>query len=182
MLRINPPSIMQILKAAVVAGGLMLAAPAGAQMLTPHEPLDPSKAQSLEFVPLSIESGGKRYDFMVEVADTDRKRMTGLMHRNHLADDRGMLFDFKESRVIHIWMRNTFIPIDLLFIRKDGTVGYTVEHMVPHSEESVGPNAKMYSVLEVSDGTVARLGIKPGDVVHRPVFGNALPAAASQKK
>jgi uncharacterized membrane protein (UPF0127 family) len=149
-----------------------LAGPAVAQFLRPYEPLDPAKAQSLPLEPLSIESGGKRHAFQVEVADTDRERATGLMHRTELAPDRGMLFDFKKLQITRIWMRKTFIPLDLLFMERDGTVAATVEHMVPHAENGVGPERPMLAVLELQDGTIARLGLKVGDVVRHRIFKN----------
>lgn len=146
------------------------AVPVAAQMFRPHEPLNPAKAQSLELVPLTIVSGDKRHQFMVEVADTQQERMTGLMHRTELAADRGMLFDFKATQPIRIWMRNTFIPLDLLFMTKDGTVAFVYEHMIPHDERGVGPREEMYSVLELQDGTIARLGLKAGDKLEHGIF------------
>lgn len=159
--------------AGLVAAALLSGAPAGAQFLRPFEPLDPGKAQSLPLTPLTIQSGTQSHAFQVEVADEDRERATGLMHRTELAADRGMLFDFKRVQSVRIWMRNTFIPLDLLFMRRDGTVAFVHEHMVPHSEESVGPSQPMFAVLEVQDGTIKRLGLKVGDVVRHPIFGNA---------
>lgn len=148
------------------------AIPAEAQFLRPHEPLNPAKAQSLALTPLVIESGGKRHDFQVEVADDDRERATGLMHRTELGPDRGMLFDFKTPREVRIWMRNTFIPLDLVFTGRDGKIAFLHEHMVPHSEASVGPDKPMLAVIEFQDGTIARLGLKVGDQVRHKLFGN----------
>ncbi|MCB2108826.1 MAG: DUF192 domain-containing protein, partial [Rhodobacteraceae bacterium] len=87
-----------------------------AQGLRPHEPLDPAKAQSLPLTPLEIQTqDGTRHKFSVEVADLPQTRAIGLMHRVVLPPDRGMLFDFGESTRVTMWMRNTFIPLDMLF-------------------------------------------------------------------
>lgn len=119
-----------------------------------------------------IESAGKAHRFQVEVADDDRERATGLMHRTELATDRGMLFDFKSPREVRIWMRNTFIPLDLVFTGRDGKIAFLHEHMVPHSEQSVGPSKPMLAVVELQDGTIGRLGLKVGDQLRHAVFGN----------
>src|SRR6185437_6384209 len=90
---------------------------ARAQFLHPHEPLDPRKAQNLPPTPLTIESGGKSYRFTVEVAATEHQREVGIMHRTVLAADHGMLFDLHSESDEHFWMRNPFIPLDMLFIK-----------------------------------------------------------------
>jgi uncharacterized membrane protein (UPF0127 family) len=147
-------------------------APLSAQGLRPHEPLNPAKAQSLPTSPLTIESGGKRHAFTVELASTDSQRDIGLMHRNHLAADRGMLFDFQREQILRFWMRNTFIPLDMIFIRANGEILAIAENTVPHSEKPVGPPRPAQAVLELAGGASAQLGLKPGDVVHHPIFKN----------
>jgi uncharacterized membrane protein (UPF0127 family) len=146
---------------------------ARAQFLRPHEPLDPRKAQSLATSPMTIESGGKTYPFTVEVASTERQRDIGLMHRPTLAPDRGMLFDFHSEQDEHFWMRNTFIPLDMFFIRNSGEIIAVFQNAVPHSESPIGHDQRARAVLEVAGGTAARLGIKPGDIVHHAIFNNA---------
>jgi uncharacterized membrane protein (UPF0127 family) len=150
---------------------------ARAQFLHPHEPLDPRKAQNLPPTPLTIESGGKSYRFTVEVAATEHQREVGLMHRNVLAADHGMLFDFHSESDEHFWMRNTFIPLDMLFIKNSGVILAIFENVQPHSETPVGPNRPVRAVLEVPGGTAARLGLKVGDTVHHAIFTNGLPSA-----
>jgi uncharacterized membrane protein (UPF0127 family) len=150
---------------------------ARAQFLRPHEPLDPRKAQTLPSTPLTIESGGKSYKFAVEVAATEHQREIGLMHRNALAADHGMLFDFHGESDEHFWMRNTFIPLDMLFIKESGVILAIFQNVQPHSETPVGPNRPVRAVLEVPGGTAARLGLKPGDVVHHAIFTKGLPRA-----
>jgi len=155
----------------MVGAVLICASPAEAQFLKPHEPLNPAKAQSLPLSPLSIETTTGVVKFQVEVADDDRERSTGLMHRTELPIDRGMLFDFKSPRPVSFWMRNTFIPLDMLFIARDGTIRFIAENTVPHSEQGVGPgNIPILAVLELQGGASAKLGIKPGDKVRHTIF------------
>ena len=158
--------------------GLLLAvassscAPLSAQGLRPHEPFDPAKAQSLATSRLTIQSGGKSHAFIVELAETDTQRNIGLMHRNVLADDRGMLFDFQSEQPVRFWMRNTFISLDMIFIRSTGEIAAIAENTVPHSDKPVGPQQPVQAVLEVPGGTSARLGLKSGDIVHHRIFRN----------
>jgi len=146
-----------------------------AQPFRPHEPLDPSKAQSLPLTPLSIEVGGKAHHFKVEVAQTDEQQHIGLMHRTELAPNRGMLFPYPEPQVIKFWMRNTFIPLDMLFMRKDGKIVFIAENVQPHDERPVGPEQPVSAELELPAGTVAHLGIKTGDLIHHAFFANVKP-------
>lgn len=169
------------LKACVLALGLALAgpglfpgaAPATAQTLRPHEPFNPAKAQSLATSPLTIEAGGKTLTFTVELASTAREQEIGLMHRNVMAENHGMLFDFHEERRAAFWMRNTFIPLDMVFIRANGEIEAIKDNAVPHSEAPIGPQAPVRAVLELVGGAALKMGIKPGDRVHHAVFGNA---------
>lgn len=146
-----------------------------AQYFQPHEPLNPAKAQSLPTSPLTIEQNGKTFKFTVELADTDKEREIGLMHRNQLAEDRGMLFNFYTEQQLSFWMRNTFIPLDMLFIHKDGKVEFIAQNVQPHDERPVGPRTPVLAVLEVPAGTAARLGLTPGAVVHHAIFKNVTP-------
>lgn len=167
-----------ILRRTLIGLGLLFAitscnfVPLSAQGLRPYEALDPAKAQSLPVSPLSIQSRGKSYSFMVELADTDVQRNIGLMHRNVLSADHGMLFDFHGEQRVSFWMRNTFIPLDMIFIRSSGEIAAIAENTVPHSERPVGPTQPVQAVLEVPGGTAARLGLKAGDVVHHQIFNN----------
>jgi hypothetical protein len=122
---------------------------------------------------LFIETAKGRQRFMVELADTDERRMIGLMHRNSLATDAGMLFDFKTDQPIAMWMRNTRIPLDMLFIARDGRVVNIAERAVPFSEQTIPSSGPVRAVLELAGGTASRLGIKPGDRVVHPMFRNA---------
>lgn len=122
---------------------------------------------------LVIVSGGKHHSFTVEIADTDERRALGLMYRTSLAADAGMLFDFKRDEDVAMWMRNTRIPLDMLFIDRTGRIVNIAERAVPFSEATIPSAAPVRAVLEVNGGTAARLGLKAGDRVIHPIFGNA---------
>lgn len=156
-----------------IAVALLAALPASAQFLRPHEPLNPAKAQSLPLTPLSIQTAKGKVDFQVEVADDDQKRSTGLMHRTELALDRGMIFDFKTPQNVSFWMRNTFIPLDMVFIGADGVIRTITENTIPHNDKGVPSGAIVQGVLELQGGACAKLGIKPGDKVTHAIFKRA---------
>jgi uncharacterized membrane protein (UPF0127 family) len=122
---------------------------------------------------LIIESGAKRHRFAIEVAVNDEQRALGLMHRTQLAADSGMLFDFQSDQVTAMWMRNTRIPLDMLFIAHDGRIVNIAQRTVPFSEASVFSDGPVRAVLELNGGTVSRLGIRPGDRVVHPIFKSA---------
>jgi uncharacterized membrane protein (UPF0127 family) len=115
---------------------------------------------------LAIVSGGKRHDFTVELALTDRQQEQGLMFRRSLAPDAGMLFDYVTPTRITMWMRNTFIPLDMIFIGADGKVVDIAERAVPQSETIIPSKVPARAVLELNGGTAHRLGIKVGDPVE----------------
>ena len=116
-------------------------------------------------MPLTIHSGGKIHRFTVEVARTAEEQRVGLMNRRQLAPDRGMVFPFAEQRVASFWMRNTLIPLDMIFIRADGTITNIEANTVPLSEEPVMSYEPVTAVLEIPGGRSAELGIKAGDTV-----------------
>lgn len=153
---------------------ILIAVPAEAQFLRPHEPFDSTKAQSLELTPgeivISDDGGDVSHNFKFEVANTDPTRTIGLMHRAEIAADHGMLFDFKRDRMVSMWMRNTFIPLDMLFLSSEGVVITIAENTVPHSEKTISSGARVRSVLELQAGTAQRLGIKAGDRVKHAMF------------
>jgi uncharacterized membrane protein (UPF0127 family) len=118
--------------------------------------------------PLSITTASGTHRFNVEYADTPDRRAVGLMHRPSMAADAGMLFDFKTDAPVSMWMRNTRIPLDMLFIARDGRIVNIAERTVPFSETTIASKGPVRAVLELNGGTSARLGIKPGDrVTHR---------------
>ena len=110
------------------------------------------------------------YPFTVELAVTDKERSEGLMYRRELAEGRGMLFDFKQDMNATMWMKNTFISLDMIFIRADGRIQRIAENTEPQSEKLIPAGAPVRAVLEVIGGTAKKLGIKAGDRVAHPLF------------
>jgi uncharacterized membrane protein (UPF0127 family) len=98
------------------------------------------------------------------------ERARGLMFRRYLPADRGMLFEFGAEAPVAMWMKDTFIPLDMLFIRKDGTINSIAMNTEPHSTRTIGTSEPVWSVLELNAGTAHRLGIKLGDVIVHPLF------------
>lgn len=108
--------------------------------------------------------------FQVELAATPEMLMQGLQHRRRLPADAGMLFDFGPERIVSMWMKNTYIPLDMLFIGADGIVADIAERTTPLSLETIVSRVPVRAVLEVNAGTVAAFGIREGDRVHHPIF------------
>ena len=109
-----------------------------------------------------VTQSGHKLDFSVELAIDDAQRTLGLMHRKTMPADHGMLFDFGVSREVIMWMRNTVLPLDMLFIDESGTVQNIRENAVPFSEDLIPSNGDVRYVLELNAGTVRRLGIATG--------------------
>jgi uncharacterized protein len=109
--------------------------------------------------------------FSVELALTPAQQEQGLMYRPSLAPDAGMLFDFRKTAPLTFWMKNTLIPLDMLFIGANGRIVDIHERAVPLSEDLIQSNVPARAVLEVNGGTVDRLGIKIGETVHSPELG-----------
>jgi len=127
--------------------------------------------QSFETSSLTIVSAHGRHRFTVELAETPAQMQQGLMFRPSLAADAGMLFDFKESTVATMWMHNTLIPLDMLFVDANGTIVNIRARAVPESDAIISAEAPVRAVLELNGGTAARLGIARGDRVLHPIFG-----------
>jgi uncharacterized protein len=108
--------------------------------------------------------------FSVELAVTDEQRSRGLMFRRALPEGQGMLFKFEPDQVITMWMHNTYISLDMIFIRNDGRVLRIVENTKPESDNIISSGAPARGVLEVIAGTARKLGIAPGDRVAHPWF------------
>ena len=122
----------------------------------------------LRLVPLTVQSGDQTHLFTVEVADTAEEQGRGLMFRTELAPDRGMIFPFSRVRIASFWMKNTVIPLDIIFIRNDGTIESIAANTVPYSLESVSSGEPVAAVLEIAGGRAAELEIEPGDTVSWP--------------
>lgn len=119
---------------------------------------------------IAIEASGKRFEFQVELAVTPAERARGLMFRASLAEDHGMLFDFGHPQPVAMWMRNTYIPLDILFIRGDGSISRIARDAQPLSDTIIDSTEPVRAVLELRGGRTAKLGIKPGDRVLHPLF------------
>jgi uncharacterized membrane protein (UPF0127 family) len=123
--------------------------------------------------PLTIATETDAVMFTVEIADTDELRERGLMFRQRLPEDRGMLFDFGQPRPVAMWMKNTYIPLDMLFIRPDGKIAYIAENTVPKSLDAIGVSEPVLAVLELAGGVTKKHGIRAGDSVYHRLFRNA---------
>jgi uncharacterized membrane protein (UPF0127 family) len=131
----------------------------------------PVLAWAQAFEPLAIlTKSGQRHDFQVEVARNGADRAQGLMYRRSMAADHGMLFDFARVEPVAMWMQNTYLPLDMFFIRADGTIARIAENTEPLSTRTISSGEPVLGVLETVAGTAKRLGIHPGDRVQHPLF------------
>lgn len=113
---------------------------------------------------------GKVHAFTVELAVSDAERMQGLMYRKTMPDNHGMLFDFGSERLVTMWMKNTVLALDMLFIDAHGVVRTVRENTVPFSEEIISSGANVRYVLEINAGLARRLGLRPGSMVDPLMF------------
>ncbi|WP_131194341.1 DUF192 domain-containing protein [Lichenihabitans psoromatis] len=127
-------------------------------------------AQNKTLEPLSIVTASGSHPFEVEVMRTDPERERGLMERRYLPPNRGMLFDFKTPQPVMMWMKNTYIPLDMVFIDKQGRVVSTTENAEPMSERIISSKGVTLGVLEVNAGVIAKIGVKIGDKVENAMF------------
>jgi len=117
---------------------------------------------------LHTASGAHRIN--IEIAESEREKSYGLMFRRSLGDDEGMLFPYPTAHEITMWMRNTFIPLDMIFIRADGIVHRIETDTEPHSERIIASEGDVAGVLEMKAGSARRLGLKAGDRVEYAHF------------
>jgi uncharacterized membrane protein (UPF0127 family) len=132
--------------------------------------LSMSAASAADANSLEIVTKNGVHVFSVEVAASDADRQKGLMFRKELPEGQGMLFDFKQDQDVSMWMRNTLIPLDMLFINADGSIRRIAENTEPLSERTIPSGGPVRGVLEVIGGTAKKLGIAAGDKVAHPVF------------
>jgi uncharacterized membrane protein (UPF0127 family) len=123
--------------------------------------------------PLTIATEAGATLFTVEIADTEALRERGLMFRQRLPEDRGMLFDYGQPQPVAMWMKNTYVPLDMVFIRADGTVAYVAENTVPQSLDAIGVQEPVRGVLEIAAGSAKRIGLRAGDTVYHRIFRTA---------
>jgi uncharacterized protein len=121
---------------------------------------------------IEIASSTGVHAFDVTLATNEKERERGLMFVKHLPEGQGMLFDFKTDQPVSFWMHNTYISLDMLFIRSDGTITHIAENAKPMSDALIPSGGSVRGVLEVIAGTAEKLGIKPGDHVAGAFFPN----------
>lgn len=145
-------SMSSMMKSAVVALFCILAATS-------------AKAVDFRTEPLEIrKQDGTVQHFTVEIATTTGERELGLMNRQEMADDHGMIFDFGESRPVYMWMKNTYLPLDMLFLSDTGKITHVHPDAQPFSENIIDSHGLVHFVIELNGGLAAKLGIKEGDV------------------
>lgn len=123
--------------------------------------------------PLTIETANGPVTLTVGLAETPEARQRGLMHRESMGADEGLLFNFEEERVVSIWMENTLISLDIIYIRADGTIAKVITGAQPLSRRQLYSDVPVLSVLEINAGRSAELGVAPGDTVLHRWFGTA---------
>jgi len=122
---------------------------------------------------LVVVTGAREIKFEVDLATNDAERARGLMYREKLGPYDGMLFDFYQDAPVSFWMKNTLIPLDMVFIAGDGTIKHVHANATPLSTDAIPSQFPVRAVLEINGGSARLLGIKPGDKVKHPIFGNA---------
>ena len=132
----------------------------------------PADGRAAAVETLTIGSSGGRHRFTVEIADTPARQSRGLMFRRELASDAGMLFIYDAEASVTMWMKNTYLPLDMIFIAADGSIIKIVERTVPLSTQIISSGGAALAVLEVNGGTASRLGIAVGDRVRHRAFKN----------
>ena len=130
----------------------------------------PENAQISKLESISLESADSVTTFTAEIADTDELRTRGLMFRHFLPEDKAMLFDYEQPRPVAMWMKNTNISLDMLFIREDGTIAAIAQDTVPQSLDTISVQEPVRGVLELAAGTVKRLGLRVNDKVYHRIF------------
>ena len=148
----------------LLAAGLLIAASAALAQSAPPEPLS-AFPQSL----LAIRtSAGKVVNFKIWEADTPKREEQGMMFIREMDEHTGMLFMFPENKPVSMWMKNTYVSLDLLFLNAQGKIDFIAEKATPRSEAIIGPPTPEFAVLELKGGACEHFGIKVGDkVLHK---------------
>lgn len=122
--------------------------------------------------PLTIVTSTGAHEFKVEVARTMQERAKGLMFRRSMPQDQGMIFDFGLESPIAMWMKNTYIPLDMIFLSRHGLVTNVAPDATPFSEAVISSGGPAYAVIELNAGVARQIGLAPGDRVRHKMFGN----------
>jgi len=120
---------------------------------------------------IKVQTAHGAHAFNVEIAADPASQERGLMYRDTMPADHGMLFDFHQPEVVAFWMKNTKLPLDMVFIRADGTISTITENATPYSTKQIPSAEPVRAVLEINGGRAGALGIEPGDRVLAPMFG-----------
>lgn len=129
-----------------------------------------ARAGAGTFEPLTIVTKQGRFSFQVEVMRDRNEQRLGMMYRRALAPDKGMLFQYDKEQVSTFWMKNTYVPLDMIFITAAGTVHRIAEAVQPLSTQTVSSGAPVLGVLEVVAGTAKRIGLESGDRIEHEMF------------
>lgn len=132
----------------------------------------PAFAADLPVETITVVSKTGHHVFKVEVAADEANRELGLMYRKEMAPDAGMLFYFQKPQFVSFWMENTVLPLDMLFVRADGTIARIKANATPYSRESIPSGEKVQLVIELNGGRAAQLGIAAGDMVSTSQLRN----------
>ncbi len=120
--------------------------------------------------PLVASTSKGEFTYNIELAVSGEQRTRGLMFRKQMPQDYGMLFDFDRTQKVMMWMKNTYLPLDMIFMRVDGTIAHIVENTTPHSLAIISSRFPVRFVLELNAGEVVRTGMKPGQILRHSVF------------
>ncbi len=151
---------------------LALIAPVHAQWRNSAEPA-PLDLSTYPRAALRIDSGEKKHQFDVWIADTPERQRQGLMWVRNLPSDQGMLFINDSVRLSSFWMKNTYIPLDMIFVDARGKIVAIFANVPPLTLDPVGPDVPVKAILELRGGEAAKRGIKTGDRLRHAAFGNA---------
>jgi uncharacterized protein len=152
--------------------GAVLAAGAAACAQSESTAPAAEQAQTLPVETLTIDTADGSRRFQVEIADDEAERARGLMFRRQMAANHGMLFDFDPPERVSFWMRNTHLPLDIIFIGADGLILNIAENTTPYSDAGIPSRGTARGVLELNAGRARELGIAAGDRVHHRIFPN----------
>ena len=120
--------------------------------------------------PLTVKTSNGEYTYQVELAVTNEQKTKGLMFRRQMPGDQGMLFEFGQPRMVLMWMKNTILPLDMIFMKTDGTIAHVAENTTPFSLDTISSQVPVSFVLELNAGEAARTGMKPGQKMEHAIF------------
>lgn len=130
-----------------------------------------SRAEALPVSSITIDTPNGPAAFQVEVAADNKSQETGLMYRKEMAPNAGMLFDLHKPQFVSFWMKNTYLSLDIIFVRADGTISSIEPNAIPLSTDSIPSVEPIEAVIELNGGRAHQLGIRPGARVHGAIFG-----------